>query len=833
MSTKTTLALQRMFDRHRIVFWYDESQELREEFEALILDKVCKLEIQDNEFSLKYRMLLQEPEQRFLVYKSSAAPAPMENWLLDVQLSHGEYRADRLSNLLAELELGPEYREMLQGHEAFFNAKRLEQFRTRLHAGDGLPELRWKMLATCCGTQVEARWDTVLESLLQEHAQEKEERWQQIEKSALAPFYWEQLKRVLGYTCETPSIADLALELFHASYGRSLSDEKISLRPESSVFLNRWKDSISHRSAFETLSAKAAQMLDIEKDLQKRSLQELGGVDLFELIDRKILSDLVRQLEARTIGTEACLHIIRQRRTGHWYAQFTDLYSALENAALFFQALHEMDLHCENLADGFSKYTSSWYKIDQYYRKFGAYSRKASQAMLVNLGKQVDNFYSNHYVKPLGDQWQTHLDKASGWFIDGVLSQRNFYSREVKEYLQKDKKIVVIISDAMRYEVGEELLRKLSQESGYKVDLRAMQSTLPSYTSLGMSALLPHQELQILEDESGDVLVDGMPSKGTQNRSKILAKAVPQGAIAIQSEDFINLGPEDRRVLMRDHSVLYVYHNQIDAAGDKRDTESRVFEETDNTIDKMVTLVKKLVSANANNLLITADHGFLYQNNDLDDSDFSALDIQDNGILYRNRRFLLGKGMQSHSAMQAFSASQLKLQGSIEVQVPRSINRLRLKGSGSRFVHGGAALQEIVIPLLSINKARKDDLRNVEIEIMRGSTSIISAGQLSVVFFQDEPVGDKVLGRSLRAGIYAENDELLSDIHELQFDSASTNARDREQAVRFLLAASADRFNNQEVTLRLEERAGKTTKYTTYKTLRYTLRRSFTSDFDF
>jgi hypothetical protein len=46
----------------------------------------------------------------------------------------------------------------------------------------------------------------------------------------------------------------------------------------------------------------------------------------------------------------------------------------------------------------------------------------------------------------------------------------------------------------------------------------------------------------------------------------------------------------------------------------------------------------------------------------------------------------------------------------VEVQIPKSINRLRLKGSGSRFVHGGASLQEVVIPVLKINKKRQSDV---------------------------------------------------------------------------------------------------------------------------
>ena len=95
MNDKLNQALGQLFDRHRIIFWYDQKQELRKYFEAVYLPDVEKVEIANNEFSLKYRMLKQEPKQRFLLYHDGAQPEDDQNWLLDVQLAHGEFRADQ------------------------------------------------------------------------------------------------------------------------------------------------------------------------------------------------------------------------------------------------------------------------------------------------------------------------------------------------------------------------------------------------------------------------------------------------------------------------------------------------------------------------------------------------------------------------------------------------------------------------------------------------------------------------------------------------------------------------------------------------------------------
>ena len=51
--------------------------------------------------------------------------------------------------------------------------------------------------------------------------------------------------------------------------------------------------------------------------------------------------------------------------------------------------------------------------------------------------------------------------------------------------------------------------------------------------------------------------------------------------------------------------------------------------------------------------------------------------------------------------------------------------------------------------------------------------------------------------------------------------------------MRFVLTRKADEANGQEVILRLSEKHAGTSHYKEYKSLRYVMRRSFTSDFDF
>ena len=838
MSQQINYALGRLFDKHRVVFWYDTKQELRSDFEAVSIPDVEKLEIANNEYGLKHRILREAPEQKFLLYKEGPQPEDLDNWLLDVQLAHGEFRTDQVAIWLSELELGLEFAEIAQAHTEFFQAiKRKEALKKLLKPDDTAGQLRLKMLAVCAGS--EPRMDSIVEHLLDESCQlsadseQLGEKFRLVQRCKLDAFFWEQMTRLYGYVSDTPSIRDFVIQLFKDSYYQNFTDH-CTLTADSLVFLKRWKDSRQFEQGFETLSAECAEVLGIEQDLGKRDFRDLVELDYFRLIDQKIISDLVRAVVGRTVTSGDVALWVRQRRQGHWYGEFRHLYEAIEFAARFVQMLGEARLTMDSLSDGVQRYSRSWFQLDQLYRKFTYHVRMSGQASLMGeLSEQVENLYSNNYLLKLGDGFQVHVDAAPRWEAYPVIQQKAFFEHWVRPYLRKDKRICVIISDAMRYEIGDELLGLIRQEDRYSAELEPALSTLPSYTQLGMAALLPNKSLAIADNDTGTVLVDGQSSQGTVNRTKILQAALDGRGQAVKAEDFMQLNREDSRELLKGNDVLYIYHNRIDHTGDKMHSEGQAFEAAEQTLDDLIRLIKKLTAANANNLLITADHGFIYQNRELDESDFLGDAVSGDDIRYRDRRFVLGKGLSASPAFHHFSSEQLGLDGDMDVQIPKSINRLRLKGSGSRFVHGGASLQEVVIPVLKVNKKRQSDVSAVEVDILRGASSVITSGQLAVTLYQSGPVTEKVQPRHLRAGIYTQSGELISDSHELSFDLTSENPRERELQVRFVLSRKADEANGQEVFLKLEEQHAGTSHYKEYKSLRYLMRRSFTSDFDF
>jgi len=832
MNTHIAEALTRHFERHRIIFWYDSKQELRADFESLDLPGITRLELRNNEYGIKYRVLRTEPDQKFLLYHDGPPPSDLDNWLLDVQLAHYEFRTDKVGTWLSELSLGLEFAEMIEAHAPFFQStKRLDALKGVLKADDSSNMIQLKMLAVCVGS--EPRVDAILESLLQELAEKREDKIGLIQRCALDGLLWQQMDRHYSYRSNEPGIRDFVIALFKSCYAMGVEQEA-SLSADALVFLKRWKDSRQFEAGFEMLSSECSEVLGIEQLIHDMDFRTLIELDYFRLIDQKIISDLVREVTAGTASPSDVSLWIRQRRQSHWYGAFRHLYEALEHASSMIRQMDGLTVAMDNLADGVRQYCKGWFSIDHLYRKFTYHVRISGHASLMSpLIDRIENLYTNAYLLKLGDQFQQHVEQAEVWEAEPVRRQDEFFTAHVRPFINKGTKVCVIISDAMRYEVGEELLRLIRQEDRYQAEIEPMLAMLPSYTQLGMAALLPGSRLEIADREDATVLVDGQSSQGKENRIKILQSSAGERATACKADELLAMKGDDCRALIRDHDLIYIYHNRIDATGDKRETEEQVFEAVDKTLEELVRLIKKLSGANASNILLTADHGFIYQNRAIDESDFSGAEASGEVILYRNRRFVLGKGLEKAAGLHTFMPDRLGLAGSVEVHIPTSINRLRRQGSGSRFVHGGATLQEVVIPLLKINKRRQSDVSLVEVEILRGANSVITSGQVAIPFYQASPITDKVQPRTLVAGIYSESGTLISDKHELTFDMSAENPREREYPVRFVLTRQADEVNGQDVLLRLQEKVAGTSHYREYKSLRLTVRRSFTSEFDF
>src|SRR5690606_19656385 len=233
-------ALLQIFDRHRIVFWYDAEEELCDEYESLQLADVEKVTVKVGQFfGLKYKVLREAPKQRFLLYCPFEVPPPHQNGLLDLQESHGAFRADKASLYLQELGLNLHLHRLVKDHLLFFESKeRREKLKELVHYDITDKQLKMEMLSVVFNT-----YSTSLEDFIPAYTHEiiEPETFNYtppLERYRLTAFFWEEILKGFGYSGATNSFLELILFLF--SNGHRISSSTAARR-DILVLLSGWQ----------------------------------------------------------------------------------------------------------------------------------------------------------------------------------------------------------------------------------------------------------------------------------------------------------------------------------------------------------------------------------------------------------------------------------------------------------------------------------------------------------------------------------------------------------------------------------------------------------------
>ena len=823
-------SLQRVFQRHRLVFWYDATGEWAETFKAYPDAAVAKLLVTGNEFGTKVRIVRDpNPEAKFLIYVPTTRPVDADNWLLDLLLQGYEYKADKASLALQDVGLPHDFLHLAEDHAPYFtSAKRVDALRELIYKDDQSPEIRFKMMSVLAGTPAEV--DAMLLQFMGRSPQGQllDPVTECFGTAALVEPFWKEVERLFGYNSATPSLRDFAVSLFR---GANPLDGQVALHPHAKVFLQRWKDSQAHSVSFRQWSHQMESELQIATALGAMDERKsLGDCDTFEIFEKFTLHQLCQSFASGASATDLRA-VVQSRRASFWQPQHQHGYAALEQAVELRELLASAELTVDSVTGGFNRYVASWWRIDQAYRRCHWNLRRYGQVKLMEqITQWVEKSYVNNFLLPLGDRWSDQVRELAAWECPGVMAQSQFFAQYVQPFLAKNQKVFVIISDALRYEAAADFAQRLRSANRWTAEVDAVLGVLPSYTQLGMAALLPGKQLAV-DATTATVTVDGQSATGTENRAKILSLACGGKGTAIQAEDFLELNTKtDGRALMRDHEVIYIFHNVIDKTGDAPGTEGKTFDAVEQAFDELDLIIKKVANINGSNMLLTADHGFLFQQDDVAADDATTLPVAREWT-FRHRRFSFGRGIPAAAKVKVFDSAALGVSGDWSSAFPLSLGRFPLQGSGMRYVHGGISLQEVVIPVVKIHKARTDDTGRVEVELLRVPAKI-TTGQLSIALFQDRPALDKVLPRTLRVGVFAKDGTSLSEIKTMTFDSKETEARQRETTMLIVLSPAADAFNNRDVDLRLEEMVPGTTQIVTYKTHSLKLQKPFTTDFE-
>ena len=808
--------LSDLFNKHRYIFWYDTEGVMEDFVSSVCINDVDVLVLDGNPFGIKYKMLRnkEQPERGYLIYSKNEKPSNEDNWLLDFQEEGTIFAADMASIYAAECNIPFELKSsIIEKHIEFFKtARNRSKCANLVHPNMSTREIIDIMISISTGCSIPS-YDQLTFILANECINEKAEILSRLEKYNLDSYYWQMVKDAFGYD-KAKNIKSLILVLFQDELNSILGHS--SLTNEAHIFMHDWRDSRQYGDLYKRWAEQLETELNIMSQINGEPLDKLIRIETFPCVDKIIALHLQKEVNNGTMQAEKIEAIVDSRRNKLFYdtAQHTML-ALLEARKLF----EDIEIKISGMSmntteEGFKLYIKELFTIDLHYRH---YFREANQAeshnLLADITPKVEQVYTNIFLNELAKKWQPLVDNMSKWSIDNTFSQRSFFKTYINPLTSKGKRTFVIISDALRYETMKELQQRIAHENRMECTMKdPMLGVQPSFTQLGMAALLPHRELSF-DKQSDEVFADGKSTKGTDNRTKVLHSTVAK-SIAIKAEDLLAI-PHGRN-WVKDYDLVYIYSNTIDKIGDALATEKSVFKATEDEMDKLLRVVRYIRDANGANIFITADHGYIYQNETLDESDFTDFKAQGGTCYIESRRFVIGTGLWDGNGAKTWKSEQVGLKAGVDIQICKGINRIRKQGSGSRFIHGGSMPQEIVIPVLHVNIRKNKDVNYVDVDIL-GKQSNITTANLSVKFYQVDVATEKTKGVTLRLGFYDSTGNIISDTVSMTFDSASNDSLLREQKHTFRFKNMISKLNGQEVTLRMERQIENTDQFAPYK----------------
>jgi len=813
----------------RLVFWHDPNGEFTDYagdgFAGDLVDVQVLDVAQVGGLSAKLRLEREDLTGQYLVYSQGEMPPAEQDWLLDIRLYSAQFHADMASLWLQELGLSRlSLRDHLKARETFLGSQERRKKLGRLvGAEDDEASLDRKMMAVLVNSPVASPFD-VLRSLCHGHAQdasfnlsEPPEAITTFEKMDLLDGFWELMSKTFGYTADAPSVAGLLRrlfisELFHQTNGapmESLAQHQLPTAGQRNavVFLTQWRDSSGTAGSYDAAATAVATEQQVNEPLSTLELETIKGVYTFWEAEKRVVSSLKERLlsETQSIDVESVATLASDRKAGHWLSgpsrdlpdrrAMADAYDAIVAAAELFalHREHRQALAFETPEDLLAAYQKDLYRFDRLYRHFCTHAKPAlgqGWDLLKTLAEAVERVYDQGFLQPLGLEWSRLLDEGflGQWALKDLPAQQTFYANNIRPHLAESerRRAFVLISDAFRYEAARELTESLNGRYRMDAELSAMLGVLPSYTALGMASLLPHETLAY--SDKGDVLVDDKAVAGTEGRNKQLDTV--QG-MACQAKELMVMKQQDAREFIQDKRVVYIYHNIIDARGDSAATEGEIFDSVADCITELVELVQFCVNKlNAGKVWVTADHGFLFQQEAPDVTDKSQLSHKPAHAAIVKKRYVVGPNLgttpEAHHGSIDTTASA---EGGMEFWIPRATNRFHFTG-GARFIHGGAMPQEVMVPLVTVTqlrgkKATTSRSEKVSVQVL-GTNHKITTPKYRFEIIQTEAVGERRKPITLRAAVYDGADAVTS-VETITFDSTSDRIEERKKSVRFEL----------------------------------------------
>ena len=776
----------------KVIFWYDAPQNFKEDVTNDSFDCCRVLVCDKNEFSIKKTIEHDETDTNFLVYIPAEKPVDTENWLLDILMYSDEYYADTVALTMRRLGLSnTDLRRIIERYAKFFDSEtRNKKLGSFVEVNDQMNGDDLKMAMMCVLVKASSR---SIESVLTELVFDSNSgsKYADIKKFGFEEYLWDEISHYYNYEGDQKIEVLVRKFLFTALLEQKadLGDvpsfyQQYTITGAGKMDAKFFVDKIKADKRYPALQLTLATDLKIEGLLVSRDIACVQEADIFECIDSHIIQTIAESLKNGSLDYDTFERVITSRMNSIWYDDHRAEYELLSSSIAFLRILEKPIPKQLLSTDYIREYTKNYYKVDYHYRHICASYRSIEHPIdeFEWLMDRVELSYQIKFLDVIGKEYCDSLAQQGEWRFAGIPQTGDFY-RSVQR--NNYKKCFVIISDGLRYEIAHELYERIQVDTTLKgsEEITCAISPIPSETRFGMAALLPHQSIGYA---NGAVSCDGMPTNGIPARDAVLQEK-SQSYAAIGYEDINGMSRADLRSYMADKSLVYVYHNVIDNAGEHN--EKKVFDVAEVAINEILMLVRKLYnSLQISNFYITADHGFLYRVNTVQESAkySNVVSMHPNEA---SKRYVLTDD-SSFSIPYTLEFPLGTEDDKYKVVVPYGYDLFKTQGSGLQYIHGGASLQETVVPIIHIGELssakNKDAVTPVGVRL-KSITRKITNRSFALEFEQYEKVEGLKQAVSCETYIVDEDGNKVSGTYPFMAASASDDAATRVTSVRFTL----------------------------------------------
>ncbi|MBW8334813.1 MAG: BREX-1 system phosphatase PglZ type A [Prolixibacteraceae bacterium] len=784
----------------RVIFFFDPDREYEEEVSDLSSDLFKVEHFRNNPLNLKMKFRDELADDKVFLYLPMKRPETHDEYLrfplLDLLIANRELRTDDVGEFMDTFKLKPHQRSLVHKYIRELKYESVQKVIAPVLKSAGFEEkpLQRALISAFLRFQKPESTELMLAKLitlgLETEESELKRFSNKITVNGLLSVLDEWTTEYIGEPVTELTVERLSHLASRLKYNAMVSeldikekiDPYVTLKVSEQGKLNLITSLIETASRNTAVRDKFLLALDtLTQKVREQKLVELYGVSApYHWMNQSLVKEIQTCIVRLYLDGKGMNNEILHRIALH------------EGLAENLQQVNRFLLHSLNTLEKIARagtaildkpeeyiriYCESWYSVDSEYRKSIVAWRNIDFAELDGQEsfEQLKAILEKRYVgfiEATNREWLKCLsEKGFDYSKLGIPLQYNFYQSELANV---DQKVAVIISDGLRYEIAADLLRELNQETKTEAVIRNSLASIPSETQVGMSNLLPGKSF-IFED--GKVTIDGILSDGPKNREKILQQTEPD-SLALSYAQLDGLSQADARQVFKS-KLVYIYHDVIDAIGHKRASERNVLPMVPSVIEDLKKLVKYLhTSMNVNRVLVTSDHGFIYTDQPIKETDFEPDMRGDINIDTQTNRYGFLEKQETPESGHCFHFSKTsKMICDRYVVIPPSTNRYHRSGATVQYVHGGGSLQELVIPIIE-SRYRKNRPVEKVLPMLLSRTLKVVSNSLKVQLLQEHPVTKDLKERTIQLGLYDGND-LVSNLAELKMNSTAENPSQR------------------------------------------------------